>query len=164
MFCSNCGKELIGKPEVCPNCGARVNVAEPASGHKTPIGSTFCQACGTPVNPQAIICIKCGAPLTKDKNDLVKTGELGISPKSRLAASLFAIFLGEFGIHRFYIGKKGSAVAMLLLGIIGVSTWWLGVGLVPLIIVGIWALVDFIIAVSGQMKDKDGKLIKLWRT
>ena len=24
MFCTNCGKELIGTPEFCPNCGARV--------------------------------------------------------------------------------------------------------------------------------------------
>ena len=25
MFCRNCGKELIGTPEICPNCGARGN-------------------------------------------------------------------------------------------------------------------------------------------
>jgi hypothetical protein len=27
---------------------------------------------------------------------------------------------------------------------------------------GIWALIDFIMAVAGVMKDKDGKLIKNW--
>ncbi len=27
---------------------------------------------------------------------------------------------------------------------------------------GIWALIDFIIAVTGNMKDKDGKLITQW--
>jgi len=26
MFCRNCGKELIGTPEICPNCGARIAV------------------------------------------------------------------------------------------------------------------------------------------
>ena len=69
-----------------------------------------------------------------------------ISPKSRLAVTLFAFFLGEFGAHRFYLGKIGTAILMLLT---------LG-GL------GIWALVDFILAVAGVMKDKEGKVIKNW--
>jgi TM2 domain-containing membrane protein YozV len=69
-----------------------------------------------------------------------------ISPKSRLAVSLFAWFLGTFGVHRFYLGKIGTGLLML---------FTLG-GL------GIWALVDFIMAVAGVMKDKDGKLIKNW--
>jgi len=69
-----------------------------------------------------------------------------ISPKSRLATTLFAFFLGEFGAHRFYLGKIGTAIAMLIT---------LG-GL------GIWATVDFILAVAGIMKDKEGRLIKNW--
>ena len=69
-----------------------------------------------------------------------------ISPKSRLAVTLLAFFLGGLGIHRFYLGKIGTGIAMLLT---------LG-GL------GIWTLVDFIMAVAGVMKDKEGKLIKNW--
>ena len=69
-----------------------------------------------------------------------------ISPKSRLAVALFAWFLGEFGAHRFYLGKIGTAIVMLLT---------LG-GL------GIWALIDFIMAVAGAMKDKEGRPIKNW--
>ena len=69
-----------------------------------------------------------------------------ISAKSRLATTLLAWFLGGLGIHRFYLGKIGTGILMLIT---------LG-GL------GIWALIDFIFAVSGNMKDKDGKLIKNW--
>ena len=69
-----------------------------------------------------------------------------ISPKSRLAVALFAWFLGGFGAHRFYLGKIGTAIAMI---------FTLG-GL------GIWALVDFIMAVAGAMKDKEGRPIKNW--
>ena len=69
-----------------------------------------------------------------------------VSPKSRLAVTLFAWFLGVFGAHRFYLGKIGTAIAMLLT---------LG-GL------GVWALIDFIMAVAGAMKDKEGKPIKKW--
>jgi TM2 domain-containing membrane protein YozV len=69
-----------------------------------------------------------------------------VSSKSRLATTLLAWFLGEFGAHRFYLGKIGTGILMLIT---------LG-GL------GIWTLIDFIFAVSGNMKDKEGKLIKKW--
>jgi len=31
---------------------------------------------------------------------------MNVSPKSRLAATLLAFFVGELGVHRFYLGKK----------------------------------------------------------
>ena len=69
-----------------------------------------------------------------------------ISNKSRLATTLFTWFLGIFGAHRFYLGKTGTALAML---------FTLG-GL------GIWALVDIIMVISGNMRDTDAKLIQYW--
>ncbi len=69
-----------------------------------------------------------------------------VSPKSRLIVTLFTFFLGTLGIHRFYLGKVGTGIAMLLTA----------GGL------GIWTLIDFIYAVSGNMKDKEGKLIMNW--
>jgi len=132
MFCRNCGKELIGTPEICVGCGARPLV-----------GSSFCQACGAETNALAEICIKCGARLGKAE-------AVDISSKSRLATTLLCILpawiVGIAGIHRFYLGKIGTGIAMLLT---------LG-GL------GIWTLIDFIYVVSGSMKDKEGKPIKNW--
>jgi TM2 domain-containing membrane protein YozV len=133
MFCRNCGKELIGTPEICLGCGA-----------KPLAGSGFCQACGAPTNALAEICLKCGARLAKAE-------AVDISPKSRLVTTLLCVLPGYFGIagiHRFYLGKIGTGIAMLL-------TFG---GL------GIWTLIDFIFAVSGNMKDKKGKLIKNWQT
>jgi len=76
---------------------------------------------------------------------------------------LFAWFLGIFGAHRFYIGKTETAVTMLVLGLIGFATLWLfPLGMILLIVVGIWAFVDFIIAVTGNMRDREGKLIQKW--
>ena len=132
MFCQNCGKELTGTPEICLSCGARPLV-----------GSSFCQACGSETNALAEICIKCGARLPK-------AAEVDVSAKSRLTTTLLcalpACIVGIAGIHRFYLGKIGTGIAMLLT---------LG-GL------GIWTLIDFIYAVSGSMKDKEGKVIKNW--
>lgn len=130
MFCRNCGKELIGTAEICIGCGV-----------KPLAGSSFCQACGAVTNPLAEICIKCGTRLAKG-------AAVDVSPKSRLTTTLLAGLLGGFGAHRFYLGKTGTAIAMLLT---------LG-GL------GIWALVDLIMAVTGTMKDKEGKLIKNWES
>jgi TM2 domain-containing membrane protein YozV len=145
MFCRNCGKELIGTPEICVNCGA-----------KPLASSSFCQACGAATNPETEICMKCGARVARAQ-------AVGISEKSRLATILFVFFLGWFGAHRFYLRKYGTAVAMLILGILYLSTAWLwGLGYIFLTAVGIWALIDFIYAVAGNMKDKEGKPIKNW--
>jgi len=100
-----------------------------------------------------------------------------ISPKSRRATTLLAFFLGVFGAHRFYIGRTGTAIVMLLLSIAGLGMLGLGnagwapgfLGLVvfvyPLPIfaaLGIWAFADFIFAVTGRMKDKEDRLIRKW--
>ena len=69
-----------------------------------------------------------------------------VSTKSRLAVTLLAWFLGTWGAHRFYLGKIGTAILMI---------FTLG-GF------GIWTLIDFIFAVAGLMKDKEGKVIKNW--
>jgi hypothetical protein len=103
-----------------------------------------------------------------------------VSPKSRLATSLLAWFLGVFGVHRLYTGKIGTGVIMLLLGV-GAGLCWLGgfLGVLdedraePLfglwLIAGalyfavwIWMVIDFIMAVTGNFKDSQGKIIKKW--
>ena len=58
--------------------------------------SKFCSDCGKIVKVQAEICPYCGCrqmlpPL--------------VCGKSRIAAVLFAFFLGGFGAHKFYLGK-----------------------------------------------------------
>jgi TM2 domain-containing membrane protein YozV len=126
------------------NCGA-----------KPMAGTSFCPGCGAPTTPMTEICIKCGARVAKEL-----AGD--ISTKSRLATTLLAWFLGIFGAHRFYIGKTETAVVMLVLGIAGLATVWVFAGIPILIAVEIWAFVDFIFAVTGNMRDKEGKLIKKW--
>ena len=132
MFCRNCGAELTGTPEICLSCGAR-----PLA------GTSFCNGCGAPTTPLTELCVKCGIRLAKAE-------EIDISPKSRLASTLLCVLPAYFvlihGIHRFYLGKIGTGILMLIT---------LG-GL------GIWTLIDFIFAVSGNMRDKESKLIKKW--
>jgi|ERR1051325_2730024 TM2 domain-containing membrane protein YozV len=62
--------------------------------------------------------------------------------KSIGLAYLFWFLFGGFGIHRFYLGRTKSAVAMLLLFVIGTLTAGVIIGVPMLAVVLIWWLVD----------------------
>ena len=63
-----------------------------------------------------------------------------LSSKKKSTAALLCFFLGGFGAHRFYLGYTGMGILYLLTA-----------GLF-----GIGALVDFIVILCGNMKDKEG--------
>jgi len=69
-----------------------------------------------------------------------------VSDKSRLVAALLCALLGVFGVHRFYVGKIGTGVLMLV-------TFG---GL------GIWCVVDLILILVGSFRDGDGRLVYEW--
>jgi TM2 domain-containing membrane protein YozV len=74
--------------------------------------------------------------------------EKPVSPFSRLAAFLLCLFLGWLGVHRFYVGKVGTGLAMI---------FTLG-GL------GIWTLIDFILIIVGGFTDANGRYVLDWQT
>jgi TM2 domain-containing membrane protein YozV len=51
--------------------------------------------------------------------------------KSTALAYVLLIFLGQLGIHRFYLGRVGTGLAQLLLGVVGWATAWIVIGLCP---------------------------------
>lgn len=55
------------------------------------------------------------------KTDKVNSTENQISRKSRLAALLFGIFLGRYGIENFYLGKTKKALIQLISGLIATA-------------------------------------------
>ena len=86
-----------------------------------------------------------------------------VSPKSRLAAALLAWFLGTLGLHRFYVGKVGTGLLILILGVLGwATTWVFGFGFIFLAIAGIWVFIDFVVILVGSMKDGEGRQILNW--
>jgi TM2 domain-containing membrane protein YozV len=153
MYCRNCGKEVTKESEYCMNCGA-----------KPMAGRNFCFSCGTQASESAEICVQCGVKLN-DSPQIVANPQVvaaGTSPKSRTVAGLFAFFLGQFGAHRFYSGKIGTAVIMLVVALVGYATLIVFVGFIFLGAVGIWNLIDFIMILAGKFKDKDDLLISNW--
>lgn len=67
------------------------------------------------------------------------------SSKSKLAAGLLGIFLGGLGVHNFYLGNTGKAVAQLLLTLVG----WILFGFGP-IAAAIWGFVEGIIILCSK--------------
>jgi hypothetical protein len=69
-----------------------------------------------------------------------------VSERSRLAAALMAFFLGWLGVHRFYVGKIGTALLMVLT----VGGF------------GIWATIDLIMILAGAFTDDAGRPLRVW--
>lgn len=76
------------------------------------------------------------------KEKLLNSSSLG-SDSQWVVTLLLAFLLGVIGAHRFYVGKTGTGILMLL-------TFG---GL------GIWLLIDLILIVTGQFTNKSGEKI-----
>jgi TM2 domain-containing membrane protein YozV len=88
------------------------------------------------------------------------TGE-PLSDKSAVTAGVLQLFLGTFGVGRFYIESTQIAVIQLCLGVFGMLfTIFCLIGLPVLIGVGIWALVDAIMIFSGNVRDNYGRKLR----
>lgn len=79
--------------------------------------------------------------------------------KDWLVTLLLAIFVGGLGIHRFYTGHTGTAIAILLLSLLGSLTFIFYIGAPMLLIVGVWVLVDIIRIAIGSFTDVNGNVL-----
>ena len=69
-----------------------------------------------------------------------------MSDKRILPVFLLFFFLAWLGIHRFYVGKIGTAILYIItLG--GLGVWW---------------IVDLILIVTGSFTDDHGQKITQW--
>jgi TM2 domain-containing membrane protein YozV len=122
-----------------------------------------CAQCGNEVSPTASFCMVCGASQASSSpaptgqlvsvNSLAASAPYGIEPttglpyshRSKVAAGLLQIFLGGFGVGRFYTGHTGMAIAQ-----IAVTFVTCGLG-------ALWPLIDGIIMLAGNPRDADGR-------
>lgn len=61
-----------------------------------------------------------------------------VSSKSKAAALVLTFFLGCWGAHWFYLNQTKKAAVMLCIGFFGLFLFF------PLLVTGLWSLVDFI--------------------
>ena len=97
---------------------------------------TFCPKCGGELPAEAAFCARCGAAIP---------GSEPPPPSTRgrpfIVTLMLCWSLGYLGVHRFYTGNTGIAVAQLLT--CGGC--------------GIWTLIDLIQILTGSYRDGEGQ-------
>lgn len=171
-YCKNCGNLMDNAAVVCVKCGF-------AKGD----GASFCQSCGKPLAPGTPVCLSCGA-----KVSVKPAVPEGYERRSKLAAGLLGIFLGNLGVHNFYLGRTGRAAAQLILSVAGFAvnsivfffsifaivgmTDEMALAASPFVLLfaslsvlavlasGLWGLIEGIMILSGSVK-MDGRGVPL---
>lgn len=114
----------------------------------------FCKYCGKETENE--VCDECKNKETIEveatKVEDTSSTNSTAKPKSKIAAGLLGIFLGAFGVHNFYLGYTGKAIAQLLISIL--SCGFLAV------VSEIWGLVEGIQILTGSI-DTDANGVKL---
>ena len=82
----------------------------------------------------------------KLKKEVLKESAESTDEKTQLTAFLLCFFIGILGIHRFYMGYTTIGIIQLL----------------TLGGCGIWAFIDLIMIITGDLKTADGKKLKSW--
>lgn len=98
----------------------------------------YCSNCGKKVKENQDVCLNCGVNLKKDKKID------NVNGKSKITAGILGIFLGCFGVHNFYLGYNGKAIAQLLITLLSIFllSW----------VSAIWGLIEGILILTGNIK------------
>lgn len=127
--CPECGKEISDKAEICPNCGVTIKMK-------------FCPHCGEKIDRDCVVCPKCGKQVKslESNNPSVivnnsSSASAAASASATVAASVYrgklknkwvafflCLFLGFFGVHKFYEGKIGMGILYIFtMGLLGIG-------------------------------------------
>jgi TM2 domain-containing membrane protein YozV len=159
-YCTNCGAPNEPGTQYCTKCGA-------------PMGALTPERPPEPVPPPPPVTPGQGqAWLPSQPVNIPPPGgyvpQPGYGPappydptaKSKLAAGLLGIFLGAFGVHRFYLGFNNIAIAQLAVGVIGLILLPFTCGLI-FIGASIWGLIDGIMILTGSISaDATGRPLR----
>ena len=121
MFCKQCGKPIDDGQDLCEDCKA-TNANQNTSNN---------QQNSQPQNNNV------------NYNNYNNNNNNNSNGKSKIAAGLLGIFLGAFGVHNFYLGYTGKAVAQLLITILSCGFLAFASSL--------WGLIEGILILTGSI-------------
>lgn len=139
MFCKSCGKEIPEGQELCDECAAKNTENVVVEGETVQNNS---QGNTSSTNE---------APAKEAT--VVNNANTDPNAKSKMAAGLLGIFLGSFGVHNFYLGYTGKAIAQLLISLLSCGTL--------AFVSYVWGLVEGIMILTGSINtDANGNPLK----
>lgn len=94
------------------------------------MSTVYCRGCGKQVHETAETCPSCGAP------------QFQVGDKNKVVAALLALFMGNFGIHRFYLRQWWGIFYLLL--------FWTGI---PMLV----AFVETFVFLFADQRNWDNK-------
>lgn len=159
MYCRNCGKRVDGDRELCPECEVATKTETPEEIVEV-VEEVKEDSVVETVKEEAVVSEVINVNETnnnpikeetvnnnnnRNNTNNVNNKNVNNNGKSKLAAGLFGIFLGSFGVHNFYLGFTGKAVAQLLITVLSCGF------LSP--VSAIWGLIEGILLLSGDMKE-----------
>jgi len=170
-FCSNCGKEFIGDPDMCVNCGVVLKKSKITQAQTQQYSATQYPQQQYPQQqypqqqypqhqyPSQQFNNQTYPPNQPYPQNQYGAAGYGVSDKTKMMVALLAFFLGTVGVHRFFTGKIGTGVVMAVLTVVGWITSIFGFGFIIIAAIGLWALIDFIMILMGKFTDKYGRPI-----
>ena len=143
MYCKNCGKQIEDGKDLCDACAE-------AERNTTTVESEI---------PEQVYSSNEGPIKTNNTSSSSNSSTVNSNStsnpelKSKMAAGLFGILLGSLGVHNFYLGYTGKAVAQLLISLL---TCGAGAG-----ISWIWGIIEGILILTGSInKDAQGNPLR----
>ena len=101
----------------------------------------FCKNCGQEIADNAVVCVNCGVAVKEFP---------AANAKNKIIAGILALFLGNLGIHNFYLGYTKKALIQLLVSLL--LSWTI----IAPIIIFVWVVVEAIQIFMGNIDDADG--------
>jgi len=163
MHCKECGHQIADDSKFCANCGKSQN--------STDINKCwYCKKCGLKrAVDNSEFCASCSDNSFSQQAEVHNESQPQLQPKSQVIAFILCFFCGLFGFHRFYVGKIGTGVLMLLIfpfvifgmtasdmaDITGRGLSETGNAVVTIsaflaIILGIWVIIDLVRILTGS--------------
>ena len=137
MSCPKCGFSNPPNTTRCQKCGSGLPVAQPPQQ----------QQYAPPPQQQQQYAPPAPQPPPPQQQYAPQQQLPPLPQRSKAAAALFCFFLGLLGIHNFYLGRIGCAIAQLVLTCT----------LVGLYISAVWVFVDFILILCSAFTDEHNR-------
>lgn len=149
MYCKNCGKQIEATNNgLCSDCESLLNTTVVNTDEKFEVVEEVKNNTNNNTNTNST-----NYSSSNENYTQANTYYSSQDQKSKTAAGIFGILLGALGVHNFYLGYTGKAIAQLLITILSCGALSF--------VSAIWGLIEGIMILTGSIsQDANGVALK----